>query len=79
MGIVGALGIETPPGLKLLVLGPADPIVERVGGLRRVALALMAQDRDSTAMIAATRSALTAAGWRRVAIGSTLEVYERGE
>ena len=79
VGIVGAFGIEAPAGLKMLVLGPSDPIVERVGEHHRVALALMAQDRDSTAMIAAARIALAGQGWRRVAIGSTLEVYERGE
>ena len=46
-------------------------------GYRRVVLALMAQDRDSIATIAASARRSAAPNWRRVAIGSNVEVYER--
>ena len=43
----------------------------------RVVLALLPQDRDSTATIQAEHVALSPPNWRRVAIGSNVEVYER--
>ena len=77
VGIVGAFGIEAPPSLPILLIRPADPIADRIAAYRRVALALMAQDSESTATIAALHAALSLPNWRRVAIGSNLEVYER--
>jgi hypothetical protein len=77
VGIVGAFGIETPPALPMLVIGPAAAVVERIGAYRRVAVALMAQDRDSVATIGALRAALTASNWRLITSGSSVEVYER--
>lgn len=79
VGIVGAFGIEASPNLPILVLGPADPIDERIGQYRRVVLTLLAQDRDSIRTIATLHAFFTAPNWRRVAIGSTIEVYERVE
>jgi hypothetical protein len=42
-------------------------------------LALLAQDRDSTAVQSAMRAMVAGPNWRRVAIGSRVEVYEREE
>lgn len=77
VGIVGAFGIEAPPALPILLLGPFDPIALRVAPYRRVVLAVMAQDRDSIATIAVLRATFVPPNWRRVAIGSNVEVYER--
>jgi Dolichyl-phosphate-mannose-protein mannosyltransferase len=77
VGIVGAFGIEAPPGLPILLIRPTDPIAERMAPFRRVVLAMLAQDRDSTATILSLRAAFSAPNWRRVLIGSNLEVYER--
>jgi Dolichyl-phosphate-mannose-protein mannosyltransferase len=79
VGIVGAFGIEAPPALPILLIRPGDPISDRVAPYHRVGLALLAEDRDSTAAIAAARDIFTQPNWRRVEIGSNLEVYERGE
>jgi hypothetical protein len=77
VGIVGAFAIEAPPTLPILLLRPTDPIAERIARYHRVVLALLPQDRDSTATIPAEHAALSPANWRRVAIGSNVEVYER--
>jgi hypothetical protein len=79
VGIVGAFGIEAPPELPILLIGPGDPISDRVAPYRRVGLALLAEDRDSIAAIAAARNIFTQPNWRRVEIGSNFEVFERGE
>jgi hypothetical protein len=77
VGIVGAFAIEAPPTLLILLLRPTDPIADRIHPYRRVVLAELPQDRDSIATIQAIRTALSAPGWRRVAIGSDAEAYER--
>ncbi len=77
VGVVGAFGIEAPPALPLLLIRLGDPIAARVAPYHRVALAALAQDRDSVAAIAGARAALAQAGWRLVADRSNLEVYER--
>jgi hypothetical protein len=79
VGIIGAFGIEAPPALPILLIRPDDPISDRVAPYNRVGLALLAQDRDSTAAIAAARNIFTQPHWRRVENGSNFEVYERGE
>jgi hypothetical protein len=79
VGIVGAFGIEAPPELPILLIRPGDPISDRVARYRRVGLALLAEDRDSTAAIAAARNIFTEPNWRRVEVGSNFEVYEQGE
>jgi hypothetical protein len=79
VGIVGAFGIEAPPSLPILLIRPDDPISDRVAPYQRVGLALLAEDRDSTAAIAAARDIFTEPNWRRVEIGSNFEVYEQGE
>jgi hypothetical protein len=77
VGIVGAFGIEAPAALPILLISPGEPIAGRVAPYRRVVLAMLAQDRDSTATIPLLRAAFASPNWRRVAVGSSLEVYER--
>jgi hypothetical protein len=77
VGIIGAFGIEAPVRLPLLVIRPDDAVAERVASYRRVVLALLAQDRDSVASIAKLHAVLALPNWRRVVIGSSVEVYER--
>jgi hypothetical protein len=79
VGIVGAFGIEALPSCRILLIRPGDPIADRIAPYPRVALALLAQDRDSTASIAALHAILVPPNWRRVAIGSNLEIYQRGD
>jgi hypothetical protein len=79
VGIVGAFAIEAPPALPLLLVGSAGPNVADVAPYRRVVLALLGQDRDSKAAVAAMRAAFSSSNWRRVAIGSSVEVYERSD
>jgi hypothetical protein len=76
-GVVGAFAIEAPPALPILLLRPTDPIADRIRPYRRVVLALLPQDRDSIATIAGLHAALCPPNWRRVAIGSNVEVYQR--
>jgi hypothetical protein len=77
VGIVGAFAIEGPPALPILLFRPTDPIADRIHPYRRVVLALLPQDRDSIATIAGLHAVLSPPNWRRVAIGSDAEVYER--
>ena len=77
VGIVGAFGIEAPPSMPILLIRPDDAVSERVAGYHRVALALLAQDRDSALTVVRLRAVFILPNWRRVAIGSNLEVYER--
>ncbi len=77
VGIVGAFAIEAPPTLNLLLVHPTDPPISIPPQYNRVILCLLAQDRDSTATLPILRAAVSAPNWRRIAIGSNLEVYER--
>jgi hypothetical protein len=79
VGIVGAFGIEAPPALPLLLVSPGDPIAARIAPYRRVALAMLAQDRDSIASIAALHAVLAPPNWRLIKNGFNLEVYERAD
>lgn len=80
VGIVGAFAIGSPPTLPLLLIGARDEperILSRVGSHRRVVLALVDQDAASHAATVAMRSAFRAPGWREVAHGPNVAVYER--
>jgi hypothetical protein len=77
VGIVGAFGIEAIPALPLLLIRPTDSISDRMAPYSRAVLALLAQDRDSTVAISKIHAALSLPDWRRVAVGSGIEVYER--
>jgi hypothetical protein len=76
VGIVGAFGIEAPPGLMLSLIRPAQPIVIPLA-FHRVILVLIGQDRDSRAVLPPMEAAVAGPNWRRIATGSNLEVYER--
>jgi hypothetical protein len=76
VGIPGAFGIEAPAATRLRLVRPGDTLVAPPE-YHRVILALLAQDRDSTASLAAMRGSVAGPNWRRVAIGSNVEVYER--
>jgi hypothetical protein len=78
VGTVGSFGIEAPSGLPMLLIRPHDAL-PGMAPFRRVALALVAQDQDGRAAIATARRVLSPPNWRRVAIGSNLEVFERGD
>jgi hypothetical protein len=77
VGIAGAFGIEAPPALPLLLVGPGDPVADRVSAWHRVVFAALGQDRDSRATLPVVRAALAAANWRLIASRSNVEVYER--
>jgi hypothetical protein len=79
VGIVGAFAIESPPAVRLMVVRAHGPLVSVPPGCRRVVLALLAQDRDSTAVLPIMRAVVGGPNWRRVAIGSKVEAYEREE
>jgi hypothetical protein len=80
VGVVGAFAIESPPALPLLLI-PADATPEqiraRIRPWHRVVLALLEQDTASRAASEAMRTALTDPGWREVARGPNVAVYER--
>ena len=77
VGIPGAFGMEAPPSLPIMVVGPADRITAGIAPYHRVVLALLAQDPDSIETIAALRATFAPPNWRLVAIGSNVELYER--
>ncbi len=76
VGIVGAFGIEAPPGLMLLLVRPGQPIVIPPA-YRRIILVLLGQDQDSRTVLPPMRAALAGPDWRRIANGANVEVYER--
>ena len=63
--------------MPILLVRPTDAIAHRIAPFRRVAVALLAQDRDSIAAITMLHGTLRLPDWRLVAAGSNLEVYER--
>jgi Dolichyl-phosphate-mannose-protein mannosyltransferase len=82
VGVVGAFAIEAPPTLPLLLIGVHDTpehIASRLGAWHRVVLALLEQDDASRTASAAMRQALSRPGWKEVARGPNVEVYERGD
>jgi hypothetical protein len=76
VGIVGAFGIEAPPGLMLSLIRPGQAIVIPLA-LHRVIVMLLGQDQDSRSVLPTMSAALTSPNWCRIATGSNLEVYER--
>jgi hypothetical protein len=80
VGVVGGFAIEAPPALPLLLVSrgeTAEQIRAGVDGWRRVVLVSLEQDDASQAESAAMRRALTGPGWREVARGPNVAVYER--
>jgi len=81
VGIVGAFVLESPPALRLLLIGPNDTpnhIRARVAPFRRVVLALLEQDAASRSAVAAMRAAFAVRDWHPVGHGFNVIVYERG-
>jgi hypothetical protein len=78
VGIVGAFGIEAPSNLMLSLVRSGQPVVIPPA-YRRVILVLLGQDRDSRAVLPGMQAAVAGPNWRRIAIGSLVEVYERRE
>jgi hypothetical protein len=80
VGVVGAFAIEAPPALPLLLI-PAgatpEQIRARLGGWRRVVLALLEQDEASRVASDAMRAAMATGSWGVVARGPNVAVYER--
>ena len=82
VGVVGAFAIEAPPALPLLLIRAADTperIRARIASRHRVVIALIEQDAASRAASAAMRRALADPGWREVARGPNVAVYERAD
>jgi len=80
VGIVGAFAIEAPPALPLLLIRTADSPDQIRASIRpwhRVVLALVEQDDASRAATRAMHLALADPGWREVARGPYVAVYER--
>jgi hypothetical protein len=77
VGIVGAFGISALPTVPVLVVWPSDPILMRLEPFDLVAVAVLAQDRDSIAVLAGLHSVLVAPVWRRVAGSGSVEVFRR--
>ena len=72
------MNVSPPPSLMLTLVRLGQPIVIPPAW-RRVILVLIGQDKDSRAVLPAMQAALAGPNWRRIAIGSDLEVYERAQ
>ena len=67
VGIVGAFAVESPPSLRLLVVGEHETPAEvrvRIAPYPRVVLALLGQDAASRATLPVMRAALADPCWR---------------
>ena len=77
VGIVGAFAISAPPGMPMLAVSRGEAVVPLLAPFDRVAVAVLAQDRDSIAELGALHAVLAAPVWRQVAGTNDLEVFER--
>lgn len=72
VGIVGAFASESPPNLRLLVVRPDETpqqILARIGPVRRVVLALLAQDAASRATVPLLQATFGTPCWQRLGRG----------
>lgn len=80
VGVVGAMAIESPPALHLLVVDqhetPAE-IAAGIGGAQRVVLALIAQDDASRATIPRLRSVVGGPCWQPAGQAFNAAAFER--
>jgi 4-amino-4-deoxy-L-arabinose transferase-like glycosyltransferase len=79
VGIVGAFAVEAAPMLPLMIVGKdetADEVRARVGGFRRVVLALVKQDDDSRATLPVMRQAFADPCWRAAGDGFNVIAFE---
>ncbi len=80
IGIVGAFAREAPASMKLLVIAAGETpeaIRARAARYHRIVLAPIAVDTDSQAAVPAMQAAFSAPGWRPIAFGSNVILYER--
>ena len=80
VGIVGAFALESPPTLPILLVEPTETPADlrhRTEPYNRIILALLAQDRDSTATVQLMHKVFVPPDWRQVATGFNIQVYER--
>ncbi len=77
VGIVGAFGISATPAMPMLVVSRGEAVAPLLAPFDRVAVAVLAQDRDSIAELGALHAVLAAADWRQVAGTRYLEVFQR--
>ena len=76
VGIVGAFGIEAPPGLMLSLVHPDQPIVIPAG-TSRVILILLGQDTESRAVLPQMEAAVKTCRWHLTATGPNVKIYDR--
>ncbi len=80
VGIVGAFAIDSPPALRLLVIGPDTSPTEiraRASRYPRVVLALLGQDAASRATLPVMRQAFTDPCWRPAGEGFDVLAFDR--
>jgi hypothetical protein len=80
VGIVGAFAREAPPELAILIMRRGtDPAAlrRRLAPYDRVALAWLAQDRDSAATLTELAGMLEATSWRPVSRSPAITVFTR--
>jgi hypothetical protein len=76
VGIVGAIGIESPPSLTVTLVHPSQPIIIPKETTRTI-LFLLAQDDASRAAIPQMRQAVATAPWHLTATGPNVAIYDR--
>jgi uncharacterized membrane protein len=80
VGIVGAFAVESPPTLRLLVIGQNETPAEirtRASRYSRVVLALLGQDAVSRATLPAMREAFADPCWRPASEGFNVLAFDR--
>ena len=80
VGVVGAFVNEAPDGLRLSIVNPTDTMQQleaRIGGARRVVLALIGVDADSRATSTMLRATFAADPcWRQAGIGFNVLAFD---
>lgn len=80
VGIVGALAVEAPLSMRLLVIGPDATQAQmraRAFGFPRVVLAMLGQDAASRATLPRMRQAFTGPCWHAVGEGFNVLAFDR--
>ncbi len=80
VGIVGAFAVESPPAVRLLVIGPdttAAEIRAQVSDYPRVVLALLGQDATSRAVLPVMRQAFADPCWRAAGEAFNVQAFDQ--